>query len=296
MAEQPFLAPYAGNLHLDGEQTNAKLFEPTWPPCCPAGPEMLGTRPQLRAAFYTLMNSGPDDDALAEHYGSADEAANRYIQQGLEAAQFHIIEYRDAMRWVARSPELVWDFNRIGYFAELPCNFLRISGDRYHSALLDRQNRPWGRQLDGRERNRHRFGPIYYIRNERIYLVQDIMGPPGGLGRPPPGLQLEYHYRHPYLTSDDPDAVDDCGRIDFEIPDRWLIVAFAGYFAIHDAWPAGGPEMTQKVTNNLEFWKAEVSRRHRRDRSPKRVRKWQHIGPNMLLGHRYDGGFWAGGR
>lgn len=289
MAEQQFLAPYAGNLHLESQQASAFLFEPTWPPCCPPGAEVLGTRPLLRAAFYTLMNSGPDDDALAEHYGSADEAANRYIQQGLEAAQFHIIEFRDAMRWIARSPELVWDFNRIGYHTELPCNFLRISGDRCHSALLDRQNRPWGRQLDSRERNRHRFGAIYYIRNERIYLVDDT--------RPQPGLQLEYHYRHPFLTSDDPEALDDCGKIDFEIADRWLIVAFAGFYAIHDSWPAGGPEMTQKVTNNLEYWKAEVSRRHRRDRSPKRVRKWQHIGPNLLLGHRQDGwGAWSGGR
>lgn len=266
----------------------------------------LEDRAAIRTAWYSLMNSSPEDDALAEGFASADEHANEYIQEGLESAQVHVIEYAadGAMRWLKRLGPITWlDDPGVGKYVDLPDDFLRLSGDETHSCLLDRAGRPWGQLLDGRERNRHRFGHGFYLRNDRLYLIRNAPAPKDAV--------LEYHFRHPELTSDSgggsgsglwadglwadglwadglwaTGASPVAGDIDFPVADRWLIVAFAGYHAVMDAWVPGGNAMTTKVEANLKYWKAELARRQRRSRQPRRIRSRKPIGPNLLLGRR----------
>lgn len=234
----------------------------------------LQDRGDLRAAFYTLMNSDPDDDSLGEHYTDPDEAANRYLQQGLESAQMYVIEYAadGAMRWLKRLDVTWTDDPDVGEFVDLPDDFLRLSGDETHSPLLDGTGRPWGALVRGRERNRMRFGRGMYLRNNRLYLVRQAT-------RPDPAV-LEYHYRLPVLA-------DDADTIEFPVADRWLIVAYAGQHAIMDAWPAGGQETELKVDRNLRYWKSELARRWRRSRQPQKIRTPQHVGPGLILGRRF---------
>ncbi len=237
----------------------------------------LITRADLRAAFYTLLNSSATDEALAENYTDAVEAANRYIQQGVESAQLHVIEYIDPMRWFARTGPLVWVLDPVTgeHTHPLPDDFLRLSGDRDGgwSAIIESTNSwPWGREIDPRDRHRLRGWSGYYLRGDQIIILPDAT--------PPNQATLEYHYTHPLLTDDDDQDIE------FLHPERWLIVAFAGNHAVMDAWPAIGADGIARVEKTLKYWKREIGARGRRSRAPRSFRGSRHVGPNLILGTR----------
>jgi hypothetical protein len=248
--------------------------------------QLLG-RTHLRAAFFNLLNTSADDEALGEHYADATEAANVYIQRGLESAQAFVIDFGDPSYWLVRSQPLTWSKDEVtgtvvsadlGWWATLLSDFLRLAGDEHHSALLDADGRPWGRQIDPRDRHEYRGAEAYYLgRYGRLYLVPETS--------PPANASMEYYRRVLPLTSDD--YLTTAGAPDFQpVADRWIIVAFAADHAIYDSWPAGGAEMERKIRQNLAYWKEEMIRRWRRTRQPRRLRRPRHIGPNMIAAWR----------
>lgn len=236
----------------------------------------LESRADLRAAFFTRMNASDDDDSLGEFYADPDEAANRYIQQGLDSAQAWTIEVCDPLRWLsAFGAPLEWQTDDpMGLYVPLPDNFLRLSGDAYHSAIIQPNGLPWGQEIeDPRERHWHNRLRGYYLANNRLYLAHKS-------SKPPRCSIVEYHFRLPILA-------DDADTIDFPLQDRWIIVAFAAWHAIKDDWPAGGQEMESKIERDLEHWQREIAKRQRRTRKPRRIRSFKPVGANLLLGRRH---------
>lgn len=235
---------------------------------------VLNNREDIRAAFYSRLNTSADDDALAEGFASAEEHANEYVQLGIDSAQAWTIEVCDPLRWLARFNLADWQDDCIGTYHELPADFLRLSGDDRHSAIIRPNGSPWGRQLeDNRRRHQFRFEHAYYLANDRIYLIDKSP-------RPPTGSQCEYHHRLAVVET-------DADPIDFPLHDRWLIVAYACWHAVKDSWIPGAAEMESKVERDLEHWRQEVARRQRRSRQPRRMRTPAALGPNLLLGRRY---------
>lgn len=222
------------------------------------------------------MNSGPDDDGLAEGFASADEHANSYIQQGLDSAQAWTIEVCDPLRWLSAfgAPLEFQTDDPMGLYVPLPDNFLRLSGDAYHSAIIQPNGLPWGQEIqDPRERHWMNRSRGYYLANNRLYLAHKSQ-------KPPRCSVVEYHFRHAVLA-------DDTTLIDFPLQDRWLIVAFAAWHAVKDDWVPGGGEMQGKIEQDLDHWKREIAKRQRRTRKPRRIRSYKPIGPNLLLGRRH---------
>lgn len=191
----------------------------------------LSTVARVLAAFYRLVGTLSDDEALTEQGEATDDVAYLYLTQGT----------RDAQRWMLgmgyggwrkRSSALSFsgtDAADGGRYTALPTDFLRAYGSRKKSALREADGDPWGTEIGPDEDTRR--GDLYYIRGEQLWLARNAS--------PPTTVYLDYHYQHPAWSAS--------VTMDFPMDARSLIVAEAANAAKEENWFLLGPDSDQKI-------------------------------------------------
>jgi hypothetical protein len=227
---------------------------------------LLHSRADLRRAFYRLTGTSEADSALSEHDTDPGSTVLGLLMLGLWEAQHYAIDVAAPDRWVGRHPVESWETEGRRRYTPLPDDFMRLVGDFETSALFYPAGDRWGRLIDPSLKTTH--GDAYYIENERLNLTR--------LARPPRNVEIEYYYRHPDLTSDDPDA--EGGAIDFPLEDRMLIVALAALEFSN--WPSfpGDVGRQAAIQQTVKRWRERIHQRGRRSRQPRRVRHARALG------------------
>jgi hypothetical protein len=217
------------------------------------------SRLQLRRALYRLVGVQSDNDALVENGEALGEVGNYYVQHGIWLAQRYLIKigYREWLKTAV--PSFAAEAADGTRSADLPTDFLRLAGDQQNGALMDADGRPWGGEIDARQKRR--AGPYaYWIENGKLYV--------GRSADPPTGAYIEYHYKHPTLATDSADT----DPLDF--PEDWtpLIPAEGAFFAAMEGWLPGGEEMRGKIMQNRVFWRAEAGPWFKKTGEPQKLR------------------------
>lgn len=217
-------------------------------------------------AFYRLTGVEPEDPSLS-HTGEAEnEVAFLALTRGAWAAQRHMLRM-GYTGWRKRSDPISWTDGGTdgGKVATLPEDFLRAFGrqERGRSALVDSQGRRWGSELDAEDS--HREGRFYYIDGTQIRLTRR--------NNAPPGLRLDYHYRHPKFNDELPDE-----EIVFPIEARPLVVAEAANIAANESWLPGDELSHQKIQRAAMLAREEARHVSRTTKQPRQMRRAPRFG------------------
>lgn len=239
----------------------------------------LTDRASLLRAFFRLVNSGPQDEALTEHDANdeAYEGVYLLLEEGAWDAQHWMIEAGWSDRWLTTvdfpdhggtGADSDWqgaDSTDGGRWAALPEDFLRLAGDRKVSALHEPDGTRWGKLMDHRDRFRV-TGNRYWLQGEDLWIASGAS--------PPSDLKLDYHQRI---------AVEDNETVDFPAADRKLIVAFAAAHGMEENWLPGGDEMKQSILKNLERRMRQSWKRARRHAGPRKMRPKRVVGTHWII-------------
>jgi len=237
---------------------------------------VFDNRAELRQAFYQLVNTTSDDDALVEQGEAVDEIANRALQYGVWNAQTYLISIGAGNRWRTTSSALTWSGSDStgGKYTALPADCLRIAGDERNSALRSADGVQWGMLVDERDRFRVR-GNYYYLLDHdgesRLWLARGA--------NPPSGTVLDYFYRHPTWT-DDTGTADNA--VDFPEMDRAMIPAEAAYYAMTQSWVPRGLELATRIQQARNNARSEARLRVNMTRQPRRTRNVRGIGTHWF--------------
>ena len=209
---------------------------------------------KIKYAFYRLVGSDTDDDALTEQGESQDDVAYLYLTRGCRKAQRVMLDAR-YNGWRKRSAAITWsgtDATTGGVYSDLPSDFLKAYSDHRQSALRKANGDQWGFEIEVHEG--HLKGDFYYLRGDELWLTRTA--------RPPTTLYLEYHYLHPLWSA-------SLTPINFPMESRYLIAAEAAYVAMNDNWLPGGEEM--KAGIHAAVLEARKEARHiaRRSKTPR---------------------------
>lgn len=217
----------------------------------------LTTVQKIRWAFYRLVGSLEDDDALIEQGEAVNEVAYSFLTRGCRSAQLSMLDYGYG-GWRRRTAALTWlgsdDLNG-GRYVDLPTDFLRLYGNEKMSALVEANGRPWGTQKDPDDSTL--IGNYYYVRGEQLWITRQAS--------PPTTVYAEHHYAHPEWS--------DTVLLDFPIRCRPLIVAEAASVAKQENWLTGGPELESKIDRALVQARTEAQEYSRGTKQPRKVAK-----------------------
>jgi len=219
---------------------------------------VLTDRASLKRALFRLVGTSDSDGAMTEQDSGTLEGIYQILQYGLWDAQEWLVENGLSTRWVKQSSTLSWSGTESsdgGRYADLPSDFMRLAGDREHSALRRPNGKRWGQLIDFSERF-DRYGNWYWLQNDRIWITRGAS--------PHSDLIMDYHYRLPTLA--------DGTTVDFPEADRALIVAFAAERARAEAWLPGSTDMDAKIVANLRFQQQQARKRARRAAGPRHYR------------------------
>lgn len=217
----------------------------------------LTTVEKIRWAFYRLVGSLEDDDALIEQGEAVNEVAYQFLSRGCRSAQLSMLKYGYG-GWRKRSAALTWsgsDDADGGRYVALPADFLRLYGNEKMSALVEANGRQWGTQTD--PDNAYMLGNFYYLLGETLWITRQAS--------PPTTLYALYHFAHPEWS--------DTVTIDFPIRCRPLIVAEAASVAKQENWLTGGPELESKIDRALMQARGEAQEYSRGTKQPRKVAK-----------------------
>lgn len=229
---------------------------------------LLTNRAKVRRAMYRLLSTDGSDKGLTENGESAEEVANYCIQHGIWNAQKFLIRigFRE---WLKNTSALVWDAAAADgtRSVALADDFLRLAGDERRGALLDSKGRPWGGQINPRDKRR--AGPrAFWIENGKIHL--------GRGASPPNGLYYEYHYKHAKLA-------DDVETLDF--PEDWtpLIPGEAAFIGMHEGWYLLDGDGEAKIAQNRAYWQGQAAPWFRQTQEPQKLRPPDVVGTHIFL-------------
>ena len=225
----------------------------------------------LRRAFYALVGSSSDDEALTDNAGALNETVDYHIQHGIWDAQEHLISAGLGNRWVSAfdvtREEVIHPTTDDRVSAVfLPDDFLRLVADQRRSAVT-LGGRPWGQLAPVERLDSVQGREFFYLENGFINFTTAV---------PPAGLKVAYHYRHAIL-------VDTDQFLDFPEMERPLIVAYAGASFADTADFTGDDSLYQRIQVNLSQKQARAARRARQTREPKKLRPKDTIGSHWMM-------------
>lgn len=205
----------------------------------------------LVQAFYRLVGSTSDDDALIEQGESVDAVAYSALTHGVRRAQEYMLD-AGYNGWRTQSSALTFGTSTDGSeFVALPDDFLRAAGDAFRSALLDSDGEPWGVMV-GTDLERAK-GDGWYIRGDELWLLREAQHST---------LVLDYYAEHDDIAVDL--AAED---IDFPKNARGLIPAYAAEFAIDDGWfPRADPRPVESAVSKWEKMAKNIARQSKQGR------------------------------
>ena len=221
----------------------------------------LDTLAEVRNAFYRLLGTSSTDQAFIEHDTSTLEALYQHLTTGAWRAQRFLISAGMSDRWRKRSSAISWtgteaaDGGRYVALSTLAADFLRLSGDLRRSSLVEADGRRWGSQVEAEDDALR--GDRFYLKNNQLWITKGAS--------PPTTLYLDYHYRHPEVTS-------STTTFDFPVDAMPLLVAEAASGALDESWVSGGQEMRQAVERNLERQRVNAKDVARQTREPRRMK------------------------
>jgi hypothetical protein len=219
----------------------------------------LDTVAKLVQAFYRLVGMAASDPSLVKHGEDDDDVAYYYLTRGFRGAQRWLIDNGFQSYWRKRTSALTWSGSDTtgGRYSALPSDFLRLWGDRTRvkSALVEADGTDYGDLID--EEQSAYYGDFYYLKGAYLWITRGAS--------PPDPIYLEYHHKHPAISSTLAD-----NAIDFEMDARPLAVAEAADAAASDSWLPGGTDMESKIARALEKARGEARRIARRTRSARR--------------------------
>lgn len=231
---------------------------------------LLSNRAQLRRALYRLVGTDASDDGLVEHGEAVGEVGNYLVQHGIWLAQRELIRV-GFRRWLATE---VLSFSSAAAngtrSAPLPDDFLRLAGDDRNSAVYDSRGRPWGGQINPRDKHRA-SQHAYWIEDGKIFA--------GPHCAPPTGAYIEYHYRHPALQTDD--AATD--PLDFPIDWTPMIPAHGALIGMQEGWFARDAEQKSAIMTAVAIWSKKASEWVRTSQEPQKLRVPDAIGSHYFL-------------
>lgn len=217
----------------------------------------LADTAMLLEAFYRLVGTDSDDQALVAHGEAVDEVAYIFLTRGIREAQRWMIQTGYG-GWRKRSSAISWtgsDSADGGRYEDLPTDWLRLYGNRRRSALVEPNGDRWGKELD--EEEDHQKGDFYYVKGEELWL--------GRTATPPTTLYIDYHYRH--------EAIAAGVTIVFPEEARALIPALAAVEAKGDYWLPGGRELEAKIESAERTAKKKARHVARQTKNPRTFRK-----------------------
>lgn len=219
---------------------------------------LITARPDLRRHFYRLLGIMPQDRSLDGFDSEPQESVNYFIQQGLWNAQGWLITNGRAPLWRKRwdLSSATWTTDSYGVDStDLPSDFFRLDGDRYHPALWDGgSDRPWGQETSYQHGETVR-GNFFWVQNDKLWTAREAQRPNT--------LYASYFYRHP--------EIDDSTTIDFPQELRPLIAAEAAYLAMMESWmPIDDQETRSRIWNNLQYWREKAESDLRPTKEPPR--------------------------
>ena len=221
----------------------------------------MDTVGKVKAEFYRLVGTLPDDGALVENSEAQDDVAYLYLTRGSRAAQRWMLKMGYG-GWRKRSAALTWsgtDAADGGRYATLPTDFLRACGSQRQSALREANGDGWGQEIIVYDEQLE--GDGYYFRGDTLWLARTAA--------PPTTLYLDYHYTHPAWSAS--------VTIDFPMDARALIVAEAADAAKAENWLPGDQAMEVKIGRALAQAREEardVARPSRQPRQFKKAPRW----------------------
>lgn len=219
---------------------------------------------KVKRAFFRLVGTESDDDALTLLGESANEVVELALTRGCRAAQRYMLD-NGYQGWRKRSSAITWsgtDAADGGRYSALPTDLLRAYSTRHRSALVEANGDPWGREIDASEDFLE--GDLYYVRDEQIWLARTAS--------PPSTVYLTYHYLHPSWTS-----LDDAD-IDFPTEARPLIPAYAADYAKDESWLPAGEDMENRIARALAKAQHEARKTARRTKTPRQFMKVRRYG------------------
>ena len=228
---------------------------------------VLDTLAKFEQAFYRLTGSKADADSLIEQGEAAGDVALLWLTHGCWAAQQILLDAGLAGWWRKRSAAIVWlgsDATTGGRYWALPTDFLRLSGDRGRSSLVQANGDTWGRECD--EKDDPVRGNAYYLRNAQLWLLR-------GAG-PPATLYLDYVYRHAEWDSGI-GGIAPAAQFDFPTDLRPLIVVCAAQQAWAESWIDLSDDQKHKTDDAVTYWTRQAQKIARRSRAARRMR----VGP-----------------
>lgn len=223
----------------------------------------LDTKEKHFDAFFRLVGTTEDDDALVEAGESVGDVAQLCITHGCRAAQRWMLRCGYG-GWRKRSSALSFtgaDATDGGKHADAPSDFLMAYGNQRQSrsALVEAGGNRWGREIEAEQD--HLEGDFYYFRGDELWLARKAA--------PPTTLYLDYHYLHPAWDGSLEDA-----NIDFPMDARILIVAEGAYWGMLEHWLPGDYETKIDAARKAAREHArEVAKRTRQPRTILRPRR-----------------------
>lgn len=222
----------------------------------------LSTVARVVAAWYRLVGTVSNDDALAEQGESVNDVAYTNLTVGCREAQRWLLKCGSG-EWRKRSAALSFsgtDAADGGRYATLPSDFLRAWGSGSESALVEADGDSWGQEVTSRDTQLK--GDGYYIMGSTLWLTRSAA--------PPTTLYLLYHYVHPAWSAS--------VTIDFPMDARSLIVAEAAQAAMAENWLPGDQAMERKIEVAVMRARERVRDICRPTKQPRQMRRAPRIG------------------
>jgi hypothetical protein len=216
----------------------------------------LSTVADCLKAFYRLVGTTSDDDAMSENGEAADEVAYLYLTRGARSAQVYLIALGMSERWKSSATlsfgSAAVDGTRD---ANLPADFLRASGDRVNSALWDgTSGKRWGRQVEETD-IRTALGDYYALVGEKVRVANGASIP----STP----KLDYIASHA--------AIAAASTLDFPTLALWMVPAEAAYLAMAEPWFIGDAQAVAAIERARTNAREEAKQYARRTREPRRI-------------------------
>jgi len=211
---------------------------------------------RIREAFYRLVGSNPDDQALTDLGEAENEVCDLALTIGFRAAQLWLLDMGYG-GWRKRSTALSFsgsDDADGGRYVALPTDFLRAVGRDRESPLKEASGKRWGGLIE--ETQDDRRGNYFYFRGEQLWLAR--------AAQPPTTLYLDYHYKHPVFG----DAV----VLDFPVDHRWLGVAESALAASRENWFPLGDDGKRNVGEAVTSARERSRKLARQTKQPRRLR------------------------